>query len=415
MRTLDRYIVRQFLLNFVILTFVMMSLYVLVDAIINIDEFVAAGQYRAQMRSDNHYVWLWILYALADFYLPMVVLVYIFLSGLLVVAAAGFTLSGLSRSGELIGMVASGISMYRIAAPLLVVGCLLNILTLPLQEYVVPPLANKLARGQSEAKYDAKATYSIRLNFDGPGNPDLDKPGNLLSAFEFDPVAQSLKNVTILVRNEQGLVRQRITADAARWDEDYPWTDRKAEMRRGGWRLIHGQMITRQLGGYEAAVAGRGSQPVGFFGTDLSPQVMLARRATIYPRLLSLSTLREMAANPAADAAVISRIVHSRFSLAVVNALILVMALPYFLLRTPSNLAIKGVQAAAFCLAVWGAAVVVIQAGGQFEPASRPGPAFIGPLVNNLGLALTNPVTAAWLPVVIFLPLAAYRLQKIET
>ena len=45
MKTLDRYIARLFVLNFGILFVVLMSLFVVVDLIVDLDEFLHAGQF----------------------------------------------------------------------------------------------------------------------------------------------------------------------------------------------------------------------------------------------------------------------------------------------------------------------------------------------------------------------------------
>src|SRR4051812_7421296 len=124
MKILDRYIIlRNFLINFVILLVVFVLLFVLVDLVFNFDEFLKAGRGMGLMRGLVWVVW--------DYYSPMVPFLYVYFSGLLVVAAMGFTFAGLSRSGEMVAMVSSGISMYRIAAPVVVVGFLLNALALP--------------------------------------------------------------------------------------------------------------------------------------------------------------------------------------------------------------------------------------------------------------------------------------------
>ena len=75
------------------------------------------------------------------YYGPTVLLVYVFFNGLIVVGAMGFTLTSLQRTRELTAMIASGVSLYRVAAPLLITGLLLSALTLPVQEFILPPLA----------------------------------------------------------------------------------------------------------------------------------------------------------------------------------------------------------------------------------------------------------------------------------
>ena len=47
----------------------------------------------------------------------------------------------LGRNRELTAMVSSGISLYRVAMPILIAGIALNVLALPVQEFVLPHLA----------------------------------------------------------------------------------------------------------------------------------------------------------------------------------------------------------------------------------------------------------------------------------
>ena len=56
-------------------------------------------------------------------------------------------------------MVSSGISMHRIAAPIVVVGGLLNVLTLLDQEWVIPDLAYRLTRSKSQVRYEAIRSF----------------------------------------------------------------------------------------------------------------------------------------------------------------------------------------------------------------------------------------------------------------
>jgi lipopolysaccharide export LptBFGC system permease protein LptF len=246
-------------------------------------------------------------------------------------------------------------------------------LAMPLQEYVIPALADKLARGKSQIGADTINTFDVKLAVDGRGN--------LFTARQFDPKTQTMTNLTILERDAQtGLVTRTITAAGAQWNRG-----------QSVWRLTGGVATVRVAGGEARARAG---QAVAAYGTDLSPKLLLARRATIYPRLLSLTELRDMAANPAADQALLTQIMQGRFSLMVVNILILVMALPFFLLREPANRMVQAVKAAGLVLGAWGLALVVMQVS-----------------TGHLG----NPYTAAWLPVVIYLPVSAWLLQTIKT
>lgn len=374
MKILDRYVVRLFLINFVILAVAFLFLFLVVDLIVDLDEFLEAGRVRAGEFGGVLWATLW---AIWDYYGPVFLLLYVFFSGLLVVGAMGFSFAGLTRSGELVAMLTSGISVYRLAAPVVVVGCCLNALTLPLQETVIPRFAHKLMRSKSQVRYEAISAFEVLYAVDGQGR--------LLSAARFDPTLDQpmLSGVTILDRDAWGRTVRRITAEQAFWDES-----------RGEWELVGGLAIRPSWGG--EGVSGAGGRPVEvveFFATDLSPQVLLAERASIYPRLLSFAELNRLASSPAVDTGPIRQIMHSRFSVVILNVLILVMALRFFLQREPTRTLRQGVTGAAAALGAWGVGLMILQVGS----------------------AQLNPVAAAWLPVVIFLPISAAMLQTIKS
>jgi len=377
MKKLDRYIIEQFLVNFVILLAVMACLFVTVDLLVDVDEFLEAGRIRADQYGGVFAATLW---TIGDYYGPTLVLMYVFFCGLLVVGAMGFTFTGLARNGELVAMVSSGVSMHRIAAPVLVIGLLLNGLAIPNQELLIPRLSHKLARSKSQVKYDTAAAFDIHYA--------VDTHGHLLSAAQFNAggaggAQPMLTGVTILERDAAGQVQRRITAEQAFWDE-----------AKQGWELLGSSVIRPGEGA--AGITAYHESPdaaVGFFATNLSPPVLLARRATIYPRLMSLGELQALTANPAVDAGPITQIMHSRFSMLVVNMLVLAMGLPFFLLREPANMLSQGVKASAVCLGAWGLGLVMLQVG-------------VGQL---------NPVASAWLPVVVYLPVTSVMLQTIKT
>jgi lipopolysaccharide export system permease protein len=374
MKILDRYVVRLFLINFVILAVAFLFLFLVVDLIVDLDEFLEAGRVRAEEFGGVLWATLWTIW---DYYGPVFLLLYVFFSGLLVVGAMGFSFAGLTRSGELVAMLTSGISVFRLAAPVVVVGCGLNALTLPLQEAVIPRFAHKLTRSKSQVRHEAISAFEVLYAVDGRGR--------LLSAARFDPTLDQpmLSGVTILDRDARGRTVRRVTAEQAFWEEG-----------RGGWELVGGLAIRPSWGGEEPAGAGgRQVGVVGFFATDLSPQVLLAERASIYPRLLSFVELNRLASNPAVESGLIRQIMHSRFSVVILNVLILVMALRFFLQREPTRTLRQGVAGAAAALGAWGAGLMILQAGST----------------------QLNPVAAAWLPVVIFLPISAVMLQTIKS
>ncbi len=374
MKTLDRYIIRYFLINFLILLCVFTMLFVLVDLIVDMDEFVKAGRERAAQFGGPVWATLWTVF---DYYGPVLVLLYVFVSGLLVVGAMGFTFAGLGRSRELVAMVSSGISMHRVAAPIVIIGCFLSALTLLSQEFVIPRLAYKLTRSKSQLRATAARSFEVRYA--------VDSKGHLLSAAQFDASLDDpmLTGVTILERSESGRAVRRITAEQAFWRESYQ-----------GWELVGGFAVRpveadERLGD----AVGGDAESVRYFATDLSPKVLLAHRAGLYPRLLSFAELRELASNAAVNDGPLRQIMHSRFSLWVLNVLVLVIGLPFFLKREPGNMLGQGMSAAGVCVGVWG----------------------VGVILPEVAMSYMNPVASAWLPVVIFLPISAIGLGAVRT
>ncbi|MEM9295514.1 MAG: LptF/LptG family permease [Planctomycetota bacterium] len=434
MRVLDRYIIRSFLTNFVILTFVLMALFVVIDFVVDVDEFLKAGPERARAaelekialeydipaRDLRHQVgyslepqpladrfdltpdqgrditdrltvpWLrgagWTLYVIADYYLPTVVMIYILFSGLLVTAAMGFTLSAMQRNRELTALVAGGVSLYRVAAPVLVAGLFLVGLTLPLQEFAVPAMADKLLRSKSNLKLGQVRTKAIYFT------PEAGQALWSAGGFDMDPETgrATLQDVRVVVRDPERLTMNRwLSAPNAQWDAaSESWVfDPPARVAEPVLARDPASTVT------PAAPADRVVQSLP---SELSPTVLLARQAKLYLRLLPIATLRDLQANPAVDPAMrseITRIVWGRFSVLALGGLILAMGLPFFLLRAPEPLLKQSLKAAGLTIAAWGGGLVAMQVGSGAVP----------------------PVLGAWLPVILNLPFAAAALASIRS
>jgi lipopolysaccharide export system permease protein len=365
MNTLDRYITRQFLINFVILFFVLITLFVMFDLILDMDEFLKAGDRRKDELGGR--VLATIILA-ADYYLPLIVLVYAYFPGLLVVAAMAFTYLGLSRTGELVAMVTGGLSMYRLAVPVVVAGFCLNLLALPAQEYLVPRFASKVLVGKSQIGEQVLQKFPVYYTRDGHNN--------LVSAASFDTsTAQPrMLDLTVLVRDATGQATSQIVAKQAWWNE-----------QRRGWDLDTGYVLHpgAQATGQGDAVGGR-HETIPFYQTDLTPDVLLMRRAEYYVRLLSLQDLIKMATNAAVTPQQrykMTRVVWCRFSILVCNMLIQILCLPVIMSRDPRSPLRQAAAATGVCIGSW----------------------FLVLLLLELDIGALNAVTAAWLPVAVIL------------
>ncbi|MEM8737425.1 MAG: LptF/LptG family permease [Planctomycetota bacterium] len=382
MKVLDRYIIKQFLTNFAVLFAVVMLLFVVVDLIVDLDEFVQAGE----KHQDSWYgiPALATAATIVDYYVPVLLLVYVFFNGLIVVGAMGFTIVGLQRHRELTAVISSGVSLYRVAAPVLVTGVVLSAVTLPVQEFLLPPLAPKLVRKKSELKLPKKGLESEEVYYAQTDRGSQD----LLSASRFDADDGRLQDVRILSRDATGSTKLIVTAESAQWDD-----------AAGRWLLVNGYAETPQDRAAAESATARPVRVVESYETQLSPTVMLARKNALYANLLSVRSLEALARNDAVTGEQrdkIARIISSRFSLMVLNVLVLVIGLPFFLKRLPGNTLQSSLNAAGLCIGAWGGGLLMLQMSAGALPVG--GPALV-----------------AWLPVAIYLPVAGWLLQTVES
>ncbi|MDH3584788.1 MAG: LptF/LptG family permease, partial [Phycisphaerae bacterium] len=273
MKRIDRYITKMFLINYVILFVVVVGLIVLLDLISNFDEFL---QYADRVESSFLGRTVRTLGAMVDFYGPLVFLLFAYLAGLLPVAAGGFTLAAMIRNRELLAMLASGIGMHRIVAPIFVIAFLTTLLMVANQELVLPQFAQKLSRKRADIKYGGFRTFAVQFVPDGSGA--------LFTAARFDPQSEMMHDVAILRRfrlgeNRFGQAGERIVAQQATWDAT-----------RGGWELTNGFSVPRTVKAAEGedTFAARRPRPVEFLASDLDPVTLLMRKRSRFRELMSI-------------------------------------------------------------------------------------------------------------------------------
>lgn len=375
MKTIDRYIIRQFLTNYVILFAVLELLVMSVDFVVNLDEFLRAGQDDEGALSR---VWS-IVTATLGYYWPKVFRDFVYLSGILPAAAAGFTLSAMVRNREMVALLAGGVSLYRLALPILMVGFIVSGSVLVIQELVIPPLRERVAAQHKYIKYGG--IKPLTIEFIPDKQPD-GNPGPLYSAARFDVNTKRLEELTVLKRDGRGRASEKITAEAAEWDE----TNR-------GWRLTGGLSYPRVASTDSAQQRRARPVPVAFVPSGLDPDTLLAHRKSQFREMMRSSELIDLIQRKTIlDPKELTLILHKRFSIAVVNVLILTMALPFFMLRAPGGLMVPSLQAMSVCLPVWFGAFAMTQQIGNIPPA-----------------------LLAWVPAVIYLPVALFLLDRVKT
>ncbi len=364
---LDRYILRSLLINFLIGLGVMISLYIVLDLFVNMDEFTEAGYPLAE-----------VLRNIVDYYAPNLFLYFAQLSGAITLFACLATVARIRKDNELTALLASGVSLFRIAAPVVVFGLITTSLLIVDTERFIPAVAHKLARDHDDV--DGRRAQEVLFLRDGNDR--------LLSAGQFHPTHHDLRRLLVLKRNEGGTIIETIQADRA------TWIPPKGGRPQGRWRLERGMASIRTFHDDET-LGPRERVDTSFpeyYESNLSPVDIQLRQAEGWTRFLSLAQMRTLEEHGAVDETSIVQARHARIAVPIVNIVLLLLGLPFFLDRSPSNITAD----AGKCMLVCGACFVA---------------SFVG---QNVRLE-TPSALPAWIPIFVFATLAIVRIDRIRT
>lgn len=380
MNTFDRYIIRSFLKNYVLSCIVLIGLYVLLDAVLKFDELT---------RGDGNATRSGLLGALAlianiaDYYFYQSFYFFVQLAGIIPVAAAAFTLFRMTRSNELTAMLAAGVPLLRIAAPIMLVGVLLNGILVVDQEILIPAMVNKLARETQDVSRETTASFPIRFM--------QDEAGSLLTAASYTPPRRPgepavVDRLDVVERNAQYDPVAHIEAKRAVYDDG-----------AGVWRLEEASRTTG-LRPEEPLVVDRA---VREWRTSITPTEIMIYRRHRTSELLSSGQINELLERPRSYGVVpLLRVKHWRVAQPIANTVLLLLAIPCVLMRDPGSLrwaATRAVLLTGFCLA---SMFIAHQMAGTPRGAMNP---------NHWILLML------WLPIVIFGPVAVVLLDRVKS
>ncbi|MFP4053373.1 MAG: LptF/LptG family permease [Phycisphaerae bacterium] len=202
MRTLDRYVVRSFLLAALLWFLVLMSMRVVVDLFVNMDEFAEGGRPLEQ-----------VLVHIIRYYSAHSLVYFVELGGLILVAAAAFTLARMNHTNELTAILASGVSLYRVVVPILACSALLSGLVVVDREYLIPRIAPYLARSIDDLVEASSQRFQVRLV------PDENR--TVWYSRSFWPEPQEMENPTALVRDRRNTLQLVVSGEKAKWDVNH--------------------------------------------------------------------------------------------------------------------------------------------------------------------------------------------------
>lgn len=388
MTILDRYIIRSFLRNYVLSFVVLVGMYIALDMIFHFDELTrdASGLDAAGGGGDVPLLRILVLIGqIADFYAYKVFAYFIMLSGIIPVVAAAFTLMRMTRLNELTAMLAAGVPLLRIAAPIIAMGFAMSMLVVADQELIIPipHIAYKLAREHDEINRPKAASFQIRAMEDSAGSvltaaryepPDLDKD-----------IPAKMHRVDIIQFNESGKPLSYTQAKEAVYNK-------RAKL----WKLVDG--ITQTGLRPEDPVSTKSAKE---WKTNIGPEEIGLRRRASFIDLLSTAQINQLLTYPRNYGTLpLLRVKHWRVVQPIINVLLILLAIPCVLTREPT-----GVKAAALrTVLITGACLATMFICLQLA-ASPPSPSLIA----------YWPMALLWFPVFIFAPLAVWQLDHVKS
>lgn len=377
MKILDRYVAKNFIIGYVIAFGVLMGLRIITDLFVNLDEFTEHSDMDTAKVIRN----------ILTFYGYNCTLYFRDFAGMITAVAAAFSFGRMVRSNELVAVMASGISLKRIIAPIVFLALLLTGVLVIDQEFVIPPLADKLVRSHDDVP--GQESYDVKFIADGKGS--------LINSQKFDVGTSTLHNPTILLRRQNpdrpGIweVTGSITAEMA-VDKNHT----------GQWELYSRDAKTGELLPYgllEQMGATRAPGRIPSYTSDITARDVPIRCKSEHKTLLSLRDLTALERQETGirDRFQLSSQKHFRITDPIINLIMLLVSLPVLVCRDPKSMK----------------SAVMISFG-------ITGTCFVATFVCKM-LATevlfdkVMPALWAWLPVFIFLPVAFIELDSMKT
>jgi len=205
MRLLDKYVVGEFLKFFVLSLIAFLLIFTVVDLFEKVDKFI-----------DKHVA----LTVILRYYLFDAPNTVVLMTPVALILSCFFSIGGLARHNELLAIRSSGISIVRILLPIFVCG-LVSVGTILAVSEVIVPYTNHIKIGVWKEEIEKEPEKSNKLwNLYYVG-----KKNSYYQIKSFDPARKIMAKPTIIWKNRDGDIYQRLDADAAVWNEGWTFLD----------------------------------------------------------------------------------------------------------------------------------------------------------------------------------------------
>jgi lipopolysaccharide export system permease protein len=362
MKTLDRYVAKNFLMGYVIAFAVIIGLRIVIDLFISLDEFTEHADLGAMAVIRN----------ILTFYGLNATLYFRDFAGMITAVAAAFSIGKMVRSNEFVAMMASGVSLKRVIAPIVFLSVVLAAVLVVDQELVIPPLGDKLVRDKDAVP--GQESYPVRFITDGNGS--------LIFSRSFEVETASMLDPTILLRRELANLPYLettgwISADKATYNHETKM-----------WDLTSGRLTERS--------SPEGVRQLDSYASDLTPRDIPLRQKSEYKMLLGWADLAALEKQgPKKDLAQLYSQKHFRVIDPIISLAMLMVCLPVLVCRDPKSMK----SAVMISFGLTGFCLIT---------------SFICKMLATEAV-LGRIEFWAWLPVFIFIPLAIVELDAMKT
>jgi lipopolysaccharide export LptBFGC system permease protein LptF len=202
MSTLDRYIIRSFLVSALMCLLVLMSLRILSDLFLNLDEFTK------QRRGQEDRTALVVAKDIGSYYGYRCLPYFRELGGIIIVAAAAFTLARMNHTNELTAILASGVSLHRVLLPICVCAVGLNLLVVLDSEVLIPQVKAELVRDRA----DPGGLDAMKIKI------ATDENDSVWYSRRFERLSEELADPMLMLRSKDYRYLGHLTAPSARYD-----------------------------------------------------------------------------------------------------------------------------------------------------------------------------------------------------
>lgn len=204
MKLIDKYILSNVIVPLIYCLLAFLMLFIIFDLFSNLSDFIEAETPFLQI---------------IQFYVYLIPSVLIFIVPISLLLAILYSLSQLTRNNELTAMRASGVSLYRLVAPIIGVGLAASLAVGVINEAIAPQSAYWTDQFIRAEQHEDEISFHITENL-----PYRNAAENRVWMIgEFNRQTFDMRRVEVIQQREDGTDASRILARSARWLDGRWW------------------------------------------------------------------------------------------------------------------------------------------------------------------------------------------------